>query len=86
MIKKLEYILGILLFLSLVPIAGMSQTTPDDKADKAERTHRKHVVRHTVGATAGRIKNAGSKAYHAPANAVRKAKAHHAADEKAESK
>ncbi|MFI5202050.1 MAG: hypothetical protein ACHQNE_06660 [Candidatus Kapaibacterium sp.] len=45
MSKKLQYFIGIVLFLALMPIRGMSQTTDDTKADKVERAHRTHVVK-----------------------------------------
>ncbi|HZK76851.1 MAG TPA: hypothetical protein VFD13_08090 [Candidatus Kapabacteria bacterium] len=45
MSKKLHYLIGIVLLLALMPIRGMSQTTDDTRADKAERAHRTHVVK-----------------------------------------
>ena len=83
MSKKLRYIFGILLLVAFTPIRGITQT-PDDKADKAERAHRKHVVKHAVNKTRNGINKAYHKVKHAPGNAIRKAKAKHAADEKQE--
>jgi|GEM_PF-6479459 len=69
MSKKLYYLLGIVLFLALMPIRGSSQTTDDTKADKAERAHRTHVVKKTWNGT----KHAVSTGAHATGRATRKA-------------
>lgn len=45
MFKKINYLIAIVFFLSMMPVRGMTQTTPDDKADTTERAHRKHVVK-----------------------------------------
>ena len=83
MLKKLHYLIGFVLLLSLTPVPGMSQT-PDDKADKTERAHRKHVVRKAWKDT----KHGASKGYHtaihAPGKAIRHAKADHQEREKQE--
>lgn len=90
MLKRLHYLLGIVLFLSIVPLQGFTQT-PDDKADKVERAHRKHVVKKAAADTknaAGKAwsgtKRTAKKVYHAPAKAIHKAKVKHQAREKQE--
>jgi hypothetical protein len=67
--KKLRFIIGILLLVSLTPVPGISQTSDDDKADKTERTHRKHVVKKAWSDT----KQTTAKDYHAAARATGKA-------------
>ncbi len=66
MSKTLHYLLGIVLFLSLVPVRGMSQTPDDNKSDKAERAHRTHVVKKAWSDT----KQTTAKDYHATAHAT----------------
>jgi hypothetical protein len=68
MTKKLQYIIGIVLLLAM-PIRGMSQATGDAKADKAERSHRTHVVHKAWSGTKHAI-NTGA---HATAHATGKA-------------
>jgi hypothetical protein len=82
MTKKLSYILGIILFLSL-PVRGFSQTA-DDKADKAERAHRKHVVKKAWHDTKNGVNKAYHKVKHAPGKAIHKAKVKHQEHEKQE--
>jgi len=81
--KKLRYIIGILLLVFLTPVAGMSQT-PDDRADKTERAHRKHVVKKAWRDTKHGVSKGYHKAIHAPGKAIRHAKADHREREKQE--
>ncbi len=81
--RTLQYLLGIVLVLSIAPLQGMSQT-PDDKADKVERAHRKHVVKKAAADTKTGVKKAYHKVVNAPGKAIHKAKVKHAAHEKAE--
>ncbi|MDP4199140.1 MAG: hypothetical protein Q8922_13345 [Bacteroidota bacterium] len=83
MLKRLPYLLGIALFLSILPIRVISQT-PDDKADKVERAHRKHVVKkaaadtkEATGKAWSGTKKTARKVYHAPGKAIHKAKVKH---------
>ena len=84
MSKKLQYIIGIVLFLTLMPVYGMSQTSDDTKADKVERTHRKHVVKKAWSDTKHGVSKGYHKVIHAPGKAIHKAKVHHQQDEKQE--
>ena len=83
MLNKLRYLIGFLLLVSLAPSRGFSQTA-DDAADKAERAHRKHVVKHAVAKTKSGVKHTYHKAAHAVMKPIDKAKAKHRADEKSE--
>ena len=69
MLNKLRYLIGIVLLLCLMPVRGMSQTTDDNKADKAERAHRTHVVKKAWHDT----KHTATKDYNATAHATGKA-------------
>jgi hypothetical protein len=72
MSNKLHYFIGIVLFLSLTPIRGMSQTTDDQTAGaaKVENTQTKHVVKKQTNSS---TKQAVGDAYHATAHATKKA-------------
>jgi len=83
MSKHLRYLVGIVLFLSLMPIRGTSQTA-DDKADKAERAHRKHVVKKAWRDTKNGVNKTYHKVKHAPGKAIHKAKVKHQEHEKRE--
>ena len=84
MSKKLHYLLGIALLLCLMPVSGMSQTTDDNKADKTERTHRKHVVKKAWKDTKHGVSKGYHKAIHAPGKAIHHAKVEHQEHEKQE--
>ena len=84
MTKKLQYLIGVVLFLSLMPIRGTSQTSDDTKADKAERAHRTHVVKKAWRNTKNGVSTGYHKAIHAPGTAIHKAKVKHEAREKQE--
>ena len=81
MLNKLRYLIGFLLLLSLAPARGFSQSA-DDAADKAERAHRKHVVKHAVDKTKSGVKRTYHKAARTAMRPIDKAKAKHRADEK----
>ena len=83
MSKHLQYFIGIILFLFLMPVHGISQT-PDDKADKAERAHRKHVLKKAWSDTKNGVNKAYHKVKHAPGKALHKAKVKHEEHEKEE--
>ena len=83
MLNKLRYLIGLLLLVSLAPMRAFSQSS-DDAADKAERAHRKHVVKHAVYKTKSGVKRTYHRAAHAVMKPIDKAKAKHGADEKRE--
>ena len=68
MLKKLHYLLGIVLFLSLMPVRGMSQTD-DGNTVKTPPAQHTHVVKKAWTGT----KQAVSKGAHATAKASGKA-------------
>ena len=72
MSNKLRYLIGIVLFLSLMPVRSMSQTTDDQTvgAAKVENTQTKHVVKKRAASS---TKQAVSKDYHATTRATGKA-------------
>ncbi len=79
MAKKLQYLIGIALFLSLMPTRGMSQTSDDTKADNVERAHRTHVVKkawngtkRNVSTGANATAHVTTKAWHGTKHAVSK--------------
>ena len=93
-VRKLGYLVGLALLLSVTPIRAISQTD-DAAADRAERAKRKAAVnkaaddtKHTVKKGWHSTKRGVRKAYHATSKAVmkpiNKAKAKHQAHEKAE--
>jgi hypothetical protein len=84
MSKKLQYLIGIILFLTLMPVHGMSQTSDDAKADKLERAHRKHVVKKTWRDTKHGVSKGYHTVIHAPGKAIHKAKVKHEEHERQE--
>jgi hypothetical protein len=81
--NTLRYLIGLALVVFLMPVRGTSQT-PDDKADKVERAHRRHVVKKAAADTKNGVKKGYHKVAHAVMSPIDKAKAHHKADEKSE--
>ncbi|HWF44186.1 MAG TPA: hypothetical protein VG537_06060 [Candidatus Kapabacteria bacterium] len=69
MSKKLQYLIGMVLFLALMPTHGISQTSDDTKADKVERAHRTHVVKKAWRGTKRNVNNGA----HATGRATKKA-------------
>jgi hypothetical protein len=72
MSNKLRYLIGIVLFISMMPVRGISQNSGDQTvgAAKVENTQTKHVVKKSV--TSG-PSHAVTKGYHATTRATAKA-------------
>jgi hypothetical protein len=72
MSNKLRYLIGIALFLSFMPVRGISQTGGDQTtgAAKVENTQAKHTVKKSASSSA---KQSVSKGYHATTRATGKA-------------
>lgn len=83
MLKSFRYLVAVLLLVSFAPLRSVGQTA-DDKADKAERAHRKAVIKHRYH----KIRHGAAKGYHKVVSTVLspvdKAVAKHKADEKSE--
>jgi len=69
MSKKLQYLIGIVLLLTVMPIRGISQTGDDTKADKVERAHRAHVVKKAWNGTKRDVKTGTRATAHATGKA-----------------
>ena len=65
MSKKLRYLIGVVLLLTLMPIRSISQTSGDAKADKVERAHRTHVVKKAWNGTKRDVSTAAKATAHA---------------------
>ena len=74
MISFFRNLLAVALIVSLVPLVGHAQ---DNKADSAERAHRKAVVKKDWNKTKDGVNKAYHKAKHAPGKAYHKLKKKH---------